>query len=84
MKNAAEFNNSAAFFMLVMHGQGLRNYLQKIFAAPYRLMILFVKGLMRTLRIIQLNVINATYNRMIMNMEMTIFREPEDSGIRKI
>lgn len=29
MKNAAEFNNSAAFFMLVMHGQGLRNYLQK-------------------------------------------------------
>lgn len=47
-------------------------------------MILFVKGLMRTLRIIQLNVINATYNRMIMNMEMTIFREPEDSGIRKI
>lgn len=34
MKNAAEFNNSAAFFMLVMHGQGLRNYLQKNIRSP--------------------------------------------------
>ena len=47
-------------------------------------MSFLVRGLMRTLRMIQLSVINAAYNRIIMNMEMIIFRKPEDAGIRKI